>query len=52
MMEVIYWGNSDNGYHAGWRDNVDSKAAYLLNLVHIGISAQSTYLTLISVPSD
>ena len=46
MMEILYKGDVNAGYHIGYRDNVEAKAAYLLNLVNVGISAHSIFLTI------
>lgn len=37
MMEILYSGDVSGGYFVGWRDNVTSKAAYLLSLVNLGV---------------
>lgn len=46
MLSVLYSGDVADGYYQGWRDQVTSKAAYLLTLVNLGVTAQSAYLTL------
>lgn len=46
MMEILYSGDVSGGYFQGWRDNVTSKAAYLLSLVNLGVVVQSAYITL------
>lgn len=38
MMEILYQGDVSGGYYVGWRDNVTSKAAYLLSLVNMGVT--------------
>jgi hypothetical protein len=38
MMEILYNGDVNGGYFVGWRDNVTSKAAYLLSLVNMGVT--------------
>lgn len=37
MLEILYSGDVQAGYFVGWRDNVASKAAYLLSLVNMGV---------------
>jgi hypothetical protein len=46
MMSILYSGDVSGGYFVGWRDNVTSKAAYLLSLVNLGVVVQSAFLTL------
>lgn len=46
MMDILYNGDVNGGYFVGWRDNVTSKAAYLLSLVNMGVTVQSAYITL------
>lgn len=46
MMQILYSGDVSEGYFVGWRDNVTSKAAYLLSLVNMGVTVQSAYITL------
>jgi len=46
MMEILYSGDVSAGYYIGWRDNVTSKAAYLLSLVNMGVTVQSAYITI------
>lgn len=46
MMDYLYRGDPDGGYYYGWRDNVTSKAAYLLSLVNMGVTVQTAYVTL------
>jgi hypothetical protein len=46
MMEILYSGDVSGGYFVGWRDNVTSKAAYLLSLVNLGVVVQSAYITI------
>jgi len=46
MMQILYSGDVSEGYFVGWRDNVTSKAAYLLSLVNMGVIVQSAYISL------
>ena len=46
MMQILYSGDVSGGYFVGWRDNVTSKAAYLLSLVNMGVTVQSAYITI------
>ena len=46
MMAILYQGDVNGGYYVGWRDQVASKAAYLLSLVNTGVTVQSAYLTI------
>ena len=46
MMQILYSGDVSEGYFVGWRDNVTSKAAYLLSLVNMGVTVQFAYITL------
>lgn len=46
MMEIMYKGDVNAGYHIGYRDMIETKAAYLLNLVNVGVASHSTYLTI------
>ena len=48
MMQILYSGDVSGGYFVGWRDQVTSKAAYLLSLVNMGVTVQSAYLTLLT----
>jgi hypothetical protein len=48
MMQILYSGDVSGGYFVGWRDQVTSKAAYLLSLVNMGVIVQSAYLTLLT----
>ena len=38
MMQILYSGDVSGGYFVGWRDQVTSKAAYLLSLVNMGVT--------------
>ena len=38
MMQILYTGDTNAGFYQGWRDNVTSKAAYLLTLVNLGVT--------------
>ena len=38
MMQILYSGDVSGGYFVGWRDQVISKAAYLLSLVNMGVT--------------
>lgn len=47
MLDILYQGDaSSSDYYIGWRDQVISKASYLLNLINLGVTAQSAYITL------
>jgi len=46
MLNILYYGDVKGGYYQGWRDNVTTKAAYLLSLANMGVVLQSAYLTL------
>jgi len=48
MMEIIYSGDVNEGYFQGWRDQVSTKAAYLQTLVNMGVTVESTYMTMIT----
>lgn len=46
LLQIIYEGDPNAGWHLGWRDNFMNKAGYILNLVNIGISAHATFITI------
>jgi len=46
MLNILYFGDVNDGYYQGWRDQFTSKAGYLLSLVNMGVTAQSAFITL------
>lgn len=52
MLEIMYNGDVNNGYYVGWRDQFTDKASYLLTLVNLGVTVQSSYITLESNNPD
>jgi hypothetical protein len=52
MLQILYNGDVNEGYFQGWRDQVTTKAAYLQTLVNLGVTAQSSYMTLITQHSE
>lgn len=46
IVETLYSGYILGGYFQGWRDQVVSKSAYILQLFNFGVTAQSALLAL------
>lgn len=52
MIDILYNGDVNNGYYIGWRDQFTDKASYIMSLVNMGVTAQSSYVTLQSNNPD
>lgn len=48
LMQILYTGDVNNNYLVGYKDNVATKGAYLLTLVNMGLTAQSTFVSMTS----
>lgn len=46
LMQIFYEGDMKGDYYQGWRDEVQSKAAYVLTLITQGLTIVSTYNSL------
>lgn len=47
VMDVLQNGFIQGGYFADWVDEIASKYGYILSLANLGVTVQSSYLTLL-----
>jgi 5,10-methylene-tetrahydrofolate dehydrogenase/methenyl tetrahydrofolate cyclohydrolase len=46
LMQILYNGDVNADYYVGWKDQVATKAGYVLSLINAGITAQSAFISI------